>query len=566
MVSIPANRIVNVTPTVIPTGGTGLDVQGLFLSETTRVPIGQVVAFQNATDVGNYFGASSLEASAAVRYFKGYDGSPIKPANLLFAQYTDVAVPAYLRGGSLAALSLEQLKAITGTITLTINGTPITSDALVLTGATSFSSAATIIASAFNHSDASFTASQAGNVLTVTGSPTGIIAVGQTVQGVGVLPNTVITALGTGTGGAGTYTVTTSATIASVAMTSGGLTVTFDSVSHAFIVTGGTPGADGTITAATASAAATPLRLTTAQGAVTSQGADAMTPASAMDGVIASTQDFVTFATIFAPSDDDMIAFAVWADGQASRWPFIQWDSNAAMTVQGDTTSAAAQIKALGIGGTMSIYSPAQGPFKAAFVMGSIASIDFTRANGRVNIALLSQAALQADVSDAGIADNLLANGYNFYGAYATANAPFVLFYDGSVNGPFLWMDSLVDSIWMANAFQLAGMTLLTTVHNIPYNQQGYAQIAASLQSVIDAAVNFGAIRAGVPLSPEQAAEIKAQAGIDISTTLTARGWYLQILPASPEVRAARGSPTITFWYTDGQSVQKLNINSAEVQ
>lgn len=69
---------------------------------------------------------------------------------------------------------------------------------------------------------AAFTASIATTVLTVTGSPTGTIAVGHAVQGIGVAVGTIITSLGTGTGGAGTYNLSGgSQTISSEAMVSG---------------------------------------------------------------------------------------------------------------------------------------------------------------------------------------------------------------------------------------------------------------------------------------------------------------------------------------------------------
>jgi len=51
--------------------------------------------------------------------------------------------------------------------------------------------------------------------LTVTAVTSGTLYVGQTIQGAGVTVNTMITALGTGTGGTGTYTVSTSQTVAS---------------------------------------------------------------------------------------------------------------------------------------------------------------------------------------------------------------------------------------------------------------------------------------------------------------------------------------------------------------
>lgn len=66
---------------------------------------------------------------------------------------------------------------------------------------------------------ASFTASQALTTLTVSAVASGTIYLGMTVTGTGVSAGTVISAYGTGTGGAGTYTVSTSATVASTPMT-----------------------------------------------------------------------------------------------------------------------------------------------------------------------------------------------------------------------------------------------------------------------------------------------------------------------------------------------------------
>jgi len=62
---------------------------------------------------------------------------------------------------------------------------------------------------------ATFTASQTLGVLTVTAVSDGTIYLGMTISGTGVTVGTKITAFGTGTGGAGTYTVSTSATVAS---------------------------------------------------------------------------------------------------------------------------------------------------------------------------------------------------------------------------------------------------------------------------------------------------------------------------------------------------------------
>ncbi len=58
-----------------------------------------------------------------------------------------------------------------------------------------------------NTPSADFTASIASNTLTVTAVASGTLAVGQIISGAGVIEGTTITALGSGTGGTGTYTI-----------------------------------------------------------------------------------------------------------------------------------------------------------------------------------------------------------------------------------------------------------------------------------------------------------------------------------------------------------------------
>ena len=62
------------------------------------------------------------------------------------------------------------------------------------------------------------TASMSGTTLTVSAVTSGTLFIGQTIQGAGVTAQTIITALGTGTGGVGTYTINNSQTVASRTM------------------------------------------------------------------------------------------------------------------------------------------------------------------------------------------------------------------------------------------------------------------------------------------------------------------------------------------------------------
>lgn len=502
MTSIPASAIVSVIPQVISGGGNGLDINMLLLTTSTRLPIGGVYGFASAADVGAYFGSTSTEKALADVYFLGFDNSNIKPGNLLFTQYPASAVSSWLRGGNVSALTLTQLQALSGVLTITVNGSSKTSSTISLTAATSFSNAATIIAAAF---------------------------------------------------------------------TSPGFTVTYDSQSGGFLFTNSTTGASSTITVASGTLAAG-LKLTAATGAIVSQGADAAVPATFMDAVVAQTTNWVTFTTVSDPDASGNTVkqeFAAWTNAQAKRFAYITGDTDVTPTQSSAaSTSLGAIVKAANSDGTVPVWAAtwAEAVKKAVFIGGTAASIDWEQTNGRITFAFKSQSGLTADVTNQTIANNLIANGYNFYGSYATANDQFVFLYPGLVSGVFDWLDAYINQIWLNNALQLANMTLLKEIKSVPYNAAGRALIQAAAADPIQAALNNGVIRAGVTLSNLQAAEVNNTAGIKIDDIITRQGWFYQVKDATAQVRSNRGSPPCTLWYTDGGSVHKLNIASVEIQ
>jgi hypothetical protein len=424
--------------------------------------------------------------------------------------------------------------------------------------------------------------------LTVTAVGSGTLSVNQTIAGGTIAAGTQITQLGTGAGLTGTYFVSTNTTSVSGTVTAAGspVSVTFDSISGGFIVSS-TVIAAAPLTSTMAFATGTtadPLNLRQQDGAVLSPGAAAATPVAFMTSLVAVTQDWATFMTLFDPDNSNSGAnaqkmqFATWVNSTNDEYMYVAWDNDVTPTLNLPASSSmGALLQAGDFSGTYPQWAPdtVQGPTKAAFICGMVASIDFTQQNGRITLAFKSQTGLFADVTNQTIAHNLggvpqsigsFGNGYNFYGAYATANDNFVWENRGTVSGPFLWADSYVNQIWLNNALQLALMELLGTVFSIPYNTTGYALIEAACLDPINAALNFGAIRAGITLSQAQIQEVNTSAGVDVATTIQQRGWYLQISDASAQVRAARASPPCTLWYTDGQSVQAITLASIEVQ
>jgi hypothetical protein len=185
--SIPASKYVSVIPGVLGAGGNALQLNGLFLDSTTRVPVGQVLSFASPASVLAYFGAGTPAYSAAQVYFAGFTNCTALPGAMLVTQFPTSSVAAYLRGGSLSGVTLAQLQAFTGTIVIVVNGTSATSGTINLSSATSFSNAATIIQTAFTappftvtyDSVASafvFTSSTAGTGSTVAFPTTGTLA------------------------------------------------------------------------------------------------------------------------------------------------------------------------------------------------------------------------------------------------------------------------------------------------------------------------------------------------------------------------------------------------------
>lgn len=659
MSTIPAKQLVSVIPSVLGAGGAGLDIIGLFLSPNTRIPIGSVLSFPDGPSVTTYFGAGSAEdvvANGGVGQGDGYFGSFTKatklPAAILFAQYNANAVAAFLRGGSIASLTLAQLQALSGSLNIVVDGYARNASSVNLSASTSFTSAASIIATALNAADpteatvtaalgATATGAISGTTLTIS-AVTGLISVGDSVAGSGVTAGTVITALGSGTGGTGTYTVNNSQTVGSEALvissnvlnvtavgsgavavgeyvTGAGVTsavitaqltgsagstghysiagspqqvasesmtitgtpvaVTYDSVSGGFVITSGITGANSTI-AFTTGTISSSIKLTSATGAVTSQGAAAAATAGAsaafMNALIVTNSNWVTFTTVVDPDGGSgntiKQALAAWKNTQDNRFAYVPTDTDITPTESVPATSSLGYILANnGDSGTCLVYEPVGANLNTApFVMGVAASIDFTQRNGRINFAYKEQSDLVAGVTDGTTAVNLggqplvpfsYGNGYNFYGAYGAANAGFVDFQRGLVTGDYRWLDSYINQIWLNNSFQAALLNLLRTAFSVPYSTAGNGLIEAALADPIQAGLNFGAFGPGV-LSSVQIALVNSQAGARISDTLQTQGYYLQILPATASVRSARTSPPIKFWYIDKGSVQAIAMSS----
>lgn len=333
----------------------------------------------------------------------------------------------------------------------------------------------------------------------------------------------------------------------------------FDTESSSFTIISATTGVKSAITTATGGLAEF-IYLTADLGAQANNGAAADTIEDLLPRIINQTQNFATIMAIGDFTVNEKIAISQWTALQNSRYAHIIYQGG---DLAGDVKTLSEAIVDNKLGGTLLMYGDVT---HGAFACGYPASLNFDELNGRTNFAFRSQSGLLPSVTDKDTADQLIALGFNFYGAYATANDRFIFANRGSITGDYKWYDSFINQIYFNNQLQLALMTMLTNFKLIPYNDTGRAIHRAAVQDPIDQMVNYGGIQKGVNLSNQQKTQINTEAGFDAASQLQTKGWCLLIGETTAQTRGNRGSMPLKLWYTDGGSVQQVSLPSINVQ
>lgn len=233
-ININANTVIG-TISAVPLGGSDRTVTVFFQNPHT-FQIGQTVYVSGVVD--SSFNSASTKnvitsiTESSITYIQYGD-------NAAATSYGGVVTPAYDYAGE------PPLFSVTGgssNITVTINNHPFlpgdTFDVYVPTeiGGITLSGLYTVISKTSEDTflinaqeiakTSEFTGEISGTTLTVTAVTTGStyvtnpVKVGQIITGTGIAANTIVTALGTGTGGVGTYEVSVSQTVSSTTISS----------------------------------------------------------------------------------------------------------------------------------------------------------------------------------------------------------------------------------------------------------------------------------------------------------------------------------------------------------
>ena len=340
-----------------------------------------------------------------------------------------------------------------------------------------------------------------------------------------------------------------------------GVTVEYNALFGAFVIHSPTTGAESKVDFAEASGTGTDLGVTlnlTSEGlAVLSQGSAVKTFAETLNELTEEFQNFFGIATVWQETVDEALPIATWVNQQGTRFGYFYTETSAAALVA-NNSACFAKVTA-DFKGIHCCYNTKE---YTVFEMSIPASTDYSRTRGRKVAAFRSQGGLAATVSNGTQAQTLLNNGYNFYGAYATASEDFTMSYNGQISGAARWLDTYAGQVWLKFALQAAWLSCMKANNTLPFNDDGYGAIRAASLDPIEQGVNAGVIVKGVTLSQEQKNTVNTEAGEDISEPLYTQGWFLKIPDASAQVRADRGPLKPSFWYCDGGSIQRIVGNS----
>jgi len=570
--SIPISTIISVVPAVLASGGNPLALNGLMLSQNPALPVGSPVSFPTLASVQAYFGqynASIMATCVANTLTITQTLSGTIAVGQELQSLTAVGVPP---GTYITALGTYST--VTGIGTVTISGPGFTqATASAMTSNCLESQMASVYFNGYTGSSLKPTALMFSRYASyaVAGWFRGSSVPALTLAQVQAITSGTLICTVNGTTGtvaalnlSAATSLSNAATIIGAALVTGGCpastTCTWSSLFNAFTITSPTTGPASTVSVCTGTNALT-LGL---NAGTLSVGSAANTPGTFMTALAVYTSNWACFTTCFEPVIADKQAFATWCAGTGGQFVYAPYDSDPTIvSTNASTTCISYYCRFNSLGGTCAVY---QDPNAAAFVLGFVASINFSARNGRAAIAYKSGTGITPTVNDPVASANAIANGTNFYGNWATANSTNQFFWNGQLSGVFGWLDCYVNAIWLNAGLQLALVTMFTNLPAVPYNPQGYAMIKAACLGPITSGLNAGVINTGVVLSALQIAQVNTAAGVPIDQALLNNGYYLQVLPATPNQRNNRLSPSSTLWYMDGGSVNQLNLASIDIQ
>ncbi len=263
--TIPASELVDLQPKTIGGGSSGVELNGVLLSQSNDLPANTFYPFSSSDSVAAYFGAESVEASLGKNYFLADDNKQKSPNTLYFYRFISEAAAGWLRGAQIS-VKLTAFQAITdGSLSLVVDGKPVNATAIDLSAATSYSAVAAAVQTKLQ--------TVAENATVVYNSNFGAFII------------------------------------------TSGTTGENSSVSFA------SPAESGTDLSAL-------LLLKETDGAIVSSGSDAQSLTETMQALIKAGQNWVTFMPVFQETDEQKEELAAWCNSKGTRFVYVANEIN----------------------------------------------------------------------------------------------------------------------------------------------------------------------------------------------------------------------------------------------
>lgn len=462
------------------------------ITQNALLPPGIVAEFSNSDSVGAYFGTASEEYYRALAYFKFVSKAIKSPQRMSFARWASVAIAPTIVGDALAK-TLSQFQPLTAaTLSLSVGGTTYPVGPINFTTATNLTQVAGLIQTA--------------------------------VQGAANAP-------------------------AQLA----GATVTFNSNTNQFVLTGATTGT-GLITpipTGLASDIAGILGWTTT-GSVVVGGQAADTAVVAAQKSAAISNNFGSFAYTtpsVALANSDIAAIATWNDSQNNSYMYC------VATPLSNLSALYALVKGYS-GCALHVLSTSQSnDYVEQSPAEILAATDYTQPAANQNYMFYNFASRNTTVSDDTTANTVDALRGNYIGVTQSAGSPLAFFQRGVLCGgstAAVDMNTYANEMWLKSAIFANLMSLLLNSPIVPADIDGQASIIAVIQSQVDVARANGVISKGKTLTVVQQQYIGQISG-DANAWRQVQniGFWLNVTFAS----TVNPNSGLTEWYASYQLI-----------
>lgn len=526
--AIDLSRIISVNGSVIGSPINQAQLINNALTENILIPADdtqRTMQFNSVSAVGAYFGVTSDEYLYATKYFNGYDGALFRPKSIIFSRYVQSATPAYIFSKSLipATTIAAVIADAAPTFSININGTayaPVLAQsdfAAVL----SLADIANVLQTKLDAVLASITCTIIGNNQFCLTAPSGsnliTYAIGSLADNIGLSQTTAPTLSQGSTGGNAAYN---------------------------------------------------------------------------MELIINSNPNFASLSYVTRLTNDTLLSgypvtvdLTSWIATIQNNYVGLWWEGGTEAENITSTTNMRAILVAAGYGSTVAnktkyntgIFVSYNGLTNtnpvttneigvySAFNAGMAASINYNRQNAKINFANQAQSGLPVCVTNTTDYDNLIAQSYNVYGQFAGRSNSYNLTQNGALGGVYLWIDNIFDAIWFNDLIQNKLAVLISRVR-LAYNEIGKTYVRATITNAVQQALNAGVIETGNPFTAEQATEITALVGIDVTDILTNNGYYIYFPAVTPQQRINREPLNVYLLYTNGGCVNAINVGNIFVQ